>query len=222
MSRDSRTSARRGRRLRRGLGRFAGPAPRQNAGRGGYRGKRLFDLAVAVPLLALLALPMLLIAAAVRLSSRGPALFRQRRLSLRERPFTILKFRTMRVDAPRQGPAFTQEGDPRITPLGRLLRKSSLDELPQLLNVVAGQMSLVGPRPYIGFELDRAPRLQRAERASVLPGLTGLAQVGGRSALTSEEALALDLQYARQCGFALDCRIGFRTVRAILGRRGTN
>lgn len=195
---------------------------RPSDGAVGYRGKRLLDLAVAVPLLVVLTVPLIAIALAVRLTSWGPALFRQRRLSLGERPFTILKFRTMRVDAPSAGPAFTRDGDPRITRLGRLLRKTSLDELPQLLNVVAGQMSLVGPRPYIGFELERATPSDRAARASVRPGITGLAQVSGRSNLSAGESLALDRQYVRECGFALDCRIVFRTVRAILGRRGTN
>jgi len=104
----------------------------------------------------------------------------------------------------------------------RVRARVSLDELPQLLNVLAGQMSLIGPRPYIGFELQRAPRSQRLERASVPPGVTGLAQVSGRSALTGEESLALDLQYVRECGFALDCRLVCRTILAILGRRGTN
>ena len=183
--------------------------------------KRLLDLAVSVPLLVLLSPLLLLLAVAVRCTSAGPALFRQRRLGQHELPFTLLKFRTMCADA-HTGPPSTAAGDTRITRVGRWLRATSLDELPQLWNVVQGHMSLVGPRPYVGFELADWPAESRALRASLKPGLTGLAQVSGRSSLSPQQVRDYDLHYVRHASLTLDLSISLRTLLAVFNRRGVN
>jgi lipopolysaccharide/colanic/teichoic acid biosynthesis glycosyltransferase len=161
-------------------------------------GKRAFDVAAALAILALAAVPMLLIALAVRLDSPGPALFRQTRVGLGGRPFTMLKFRTMRREACASGDLVqAMRADPRVTRLGRWLRRTSLDELPQLLNVLAGDMSLVGPRPHApgtraGSRRFEEIALRYQDRHRVRPGLTGLAQVRGLRGETETEAKLLD------------------------------
>ncbi len=177
-------------------------------------------LALVWPLLALIAL-------LIRLESPGPVLFRQRRIGRGGRPFTIYKFRTMRRDA-RPGPlrvddfgtfVFTPEGaDPRRTAIGRVLRATSFDEVPQLLNVLRGDMVLVGPRPEIPEIVAQYPPPYHARHA-VPPGLTGLAQIHGRSDLTYSRTIAYDLDYVRRRSAALDLRILARTPSAVL--RGT-
>ena len=188
----------------------------------GYRLKRPLDMLAAAAALLLLSPLLLLVAVAVWITSKGPVLFRQRRLGIHEHPFSIFRFRTMRLDAPDVGPAFTSSGDPRITPLGRLLRMTSLDELPQLINVLLGDMSLIGPRPYIGFELDDCNAEQRAQRSSVRPGISGLSQVSGRSTGTQAESIRHDLDYVERCSLALDLRLALCTATAVLARRGVN
>lgn len=165
---------------------------------------------------------MIVISIVSRLTSPGPILFRQMRLGLHERPFEMLKFRTMVVNAEEQGPKYTIDNDQRITAVGRFLRQTSLDELPQLINVLRGDMSLVGPRPYIGFELQNIPSEQRVRRASDRPGMTGLAQVSGRSSLTQERALAYDLEYIDRCSLILDLNIILLTIRQVIERRSVN
>jgi exopolysaccharide production protein ExoY len=192
--------------------------------------KRGFDIAFA--LLALLSLiPLLVvISLAVRLDSRGPLLFRQRRYGRDMSPFTVLKFRTMVDGAPTDrhrdfiaglAAGETSEGlkklvdDPRVTRVGRILRKFSLDELPQFVNVLGGSMSLIGPRPAIEYELEHyQPR--HYERFSVLPGLTGLWQVSGRNEIGFNEMLDLDVEYARNCSFTTDLRVFVRTPLAMV------
>lgn len=188
----------------------------------GYRLKLPIDVVVSGTLLLLLSPVMLAIALAVRWTSRGPVFYRHRRLGLGEKPFFMLKFRSMYVDADRKGPQFTMADDPRITRVGRFLRRTSLDELPQLFNVLAGDMSLIGPRPYVGFELEGCQPADRAERAAVRPGVTGLAQASGRSSLSQEESMNLDLQYVRRCGLALDLSLFPRTLVGVMSGRGTN
>lgn len=184
--------------------------------------KRCFDVVVTATLLVP-ALPiMALIALAIRRDSTGPILYRQRRLGRGEQPFTVLKFRSMRVDADRCGPQYTTTDDPRITRVGQFLRKTSLDELPQLLNVLKGDMSLLGPRPYVGFELEDWSDEDRARRASVRPGVSGLAQVSGRSDLKPEEIRELDLFYVQNCSMALDLRILVKTALSVIFRKGVN
>jgi exopolysaccharide biosynthesis polyprenyl glycosylphosphotransferase len=186
-------------------------------------------LAAAVGLLVLS--PALLgIALAVRLTSAGPVLYRQERVGLNGHSFTMLKFRSMVVDADRQvdllrdanisdGLLFKLRDDPRVTPVGRWLRRLSLDELPQLLNVLGGSMSLVGPRPPLPVEVARYDS-SVSRRLLVKPGLTGLWQVSGRSDLPWEEAVRLDLRYVENWSLATDLLIMGKTARAVLGRSG--
>jgi lipopolysaccharide/colanic/teichoic acid biosynthesis glycosyltransferase len=187
-----------------------------------HRFKRAMDVLIASALLVLLSPLLLLISLAIWLTSPGPILFRQRRLGLGERAFDILKFRTMVVNAENIGPRYTMNADPRITWVGRILRKTSLDELPQLFNVLRGQMSLIGPRPYVGFELEGQPAELRELRASALPGISGLAQARGRSVSTPEKSLAHDLAYVRRCSLALDLRLMLETLVVVVTGRGSN
>jgi lipopolysaccharide/colanic/teichoic acid biosynthesis glycosyltransferase len=180
-----------------------------------HEAKRIFDLVAVVPLLALAALPTLVVAAAIRVTMGSPVLFRHRRIGRGSRPFTLLKFRTMRAGRPGEA------DEARLTPLGRWLRALSLDELPQLWNVLRGDMSLVGPRPLLPQYLGRYTP-QQARRHHVLPGITGLAQVEGRNALSWEEKLQLDVWYVDHQSLSLDARILARTVRAVLSRRGVS
>jgi len=189
---------------------------------GAYRlFKRLSDLLAAAMALLLLAPLLLLLALLVRLDSPGPVLFRQQRVGRGGKPFWILKFRTMVVEAERLGGYATLSGDPRITRVGRWLRRSSLDELPQLVNVVRGDMSLVGPRPDVpAQQCLYAPRDWQL-RCSVRPGITGLAQVRLRSLATYEQRLELDLCYARKHNFLLDLLVLIQTADC-LTRSGRN
>ncbi|MGB2821831.1 MAG: sugar transferase [Phycisphaerae bacterium] len=180
--------------------------------------KRAFD--VAVSLLALLALgvPMLIIALAIRLESRGAAVFRQRRAGWRGRPFHMLKFRTMREDVDAYDASPRSGDDPRLTRTGRLLRETSLDELPQLLNVLAGQMSLVGPRPLYERQAELWDRRQR-RRLDVRPGISGYAQAYGRGEMMLEDKIEFDLYYVANASFRLDMAIVLRTLVNVLTRR---
>ena len=173
--------------------------------------KRAFDI-VAGSLAVIMLSPVLLaIAMAVRLGSRGPALFKQRRAGRWGKPFTMLKFRTMRLDADPYGPSPHARGDARLTRIGRLLRETSLDELPQLFNVLAGRMSLVGPRPLYERQAAQWSDRQR-RRLKVRPGITGYAQAYGRAGLTHEDKIELDLYYVDNRSFLLDLRIIARTA----------
>jgi len=173
--------------------------------------KRLLDLALVLPGLLLLSPVLLCVALAVRVRLGPGVLFRQQRPGLHGRPFTILKFRTMRG-----GPGADAE---RLTPFGRLLRSTSLDELPELLNVLRGDMSLVGPRPLLMQYLPRYSP-EQARRHEVPPGITGWAQVNGRNALSWEEKFALDVWYVDNRSLALDLRILWRTLLAVIRREG--
>ena len=187
----------------------------------GYRRlKRGLDVLVAVPFLLLLAPLLLLLAFLIRVDSPGPVLFRQQRVGLGGRQFAILKFRSMVADASKRGGYQTADGDPRITGVGRWLRRSSLDELPQLLNVLSGDMSLVGPRPDVPAQQDLYAQRDWDLRCSVRPGITGLAQASLRSAATPEQRLALDLRYVLQQSIGLDLLVLVRTVGQVLWKSG--
>jgi lipopolysaccharide/colanic/teichoic acid biosynthesis glycosyltransferase len=187
--------------------------------------KRLLDVIVSATA-CLVFLPLFAACAlAVKLTSPGPALFRQPRLGKGGRPFALLKFRTMYVDSADlrnpDGSAYTCRADPRVTAVGRFLREWSLDELPQLFNILNGEMSLVGPRPDQVDQL-RFYTAEEKRKLSVKPGLTGLAQINGRNSISWESRKALDIQYARSRSLWLDARILFRTVPYVLQRRGVN
>jgi lipopolysaccharide/colanic/teichoic acid biosynthesis glycosyltransferase len=198
--------------------------------------KRVFDT-VSASVLLVLATPVFLgVVILIRATSRGPALFRQTRVGQGEKTFTILKFRTMYVDCSDEvhkqyvqsllsgesvdssDELFKLADDPRVTRVGGWLRRTSLDELPQLLNVLRGDMSLVGPRPVLPFEADMFQGEQRL-RFCVRPGLTGLWQVSGRSRISFLEQLAIDARYVRDQSFLLDLKILLRTVPTLLLRR---
>jgi lipopolysaccharide/colanic/teichoic acid biosynthesis glycosyltransferase len=199
--------------------------------------RRAFDIAVALVTLVILA-PIILVAAlAVSTSSPGPVLFRQRRLGRDRTPFTVLKFRTMWAEADSaphreyvrtllEGGASEPNGglyklavDDRVTRVGRFLRSWSLDELPQLFNVLRGEMSLVGPRPVIPYEAELYPD-EYLPRFAVKPGLTGLWQVSGRNERTYEEMVRFDVEYAEHRSLGLDALILVKTVWVVLRRKG--
>jgi lipopolysaccharide/colanic/teichoic acid biosynthesis glycosyltransferase len=181
---------------------------------------RALDLALGA-LLLLLAAPLLALAAlAIRLESGGPVLFRQRRVGRDGRPFDLWKLRTMVSGAETMGSGiYVLEGDPRITRVGRLLRRYSLDELPNLVNVLRGEMAVVGPRPTVQEQVDRYTDRQR-RRLEVKPGLTGWAQVHGRASLPWPDRIELDVWYVDNRSLLLDLRILLRTARLLATGRG--
>lgn len=184
--------------------------------------KRVFDVAVSMAAGTVLLLPMAVIAFLIRLDSPGPVIYRQERLGVGGVPFTLYKFRSMRLDAEKDGPQWAENQDPRCTRLGRFLRKYRLDELPQLWNIFIGDMSLVGPRPerrWFYQEFERSIPEFRA-RLRVKPGLTGLAQVSGGYELTPEEKLAYDLKYMESMSIKLDLFCLLRTAAVVFSGEG--
>lgn len=179
--------------------------------------KRTADCLIATIVLAVSAPVLLVIALAIRWGSPGPAIFRQERAGLDGKPFTCYKFRTMRPGVDPFGPSPREGADPRLTALGKWLREYSLDELPQLANIVKGDMSLVGPRPLYISQIREWNERQK-QRLLMKPGLTGLAQISGRGALTREEKLELDVRYVETATLWLDGRILLRTVAQVFGR----
>lgn len=172
-------------------------------------------------MLVVASIPLALAALAIKLEDRGPVFFRQERVGRHGRPFRVWKFRTMSVMlvAP-QGPDRLHRDDPRITRVGRFLRKTGVDELPQLINVIVGEMSLVGPRPTLAYQVDHYTETQR-RRLEAKPGITSLAVVSGRNALSWDERIRLDLHYIDRASFALDVRILFQTLwRVLITREG--
>ena len=184
------------------------------------RRKRALDLAVAVPLLTVTAPIVGLAALAVRLESPGHPIYKQRRIGLDGHAFEVIKLRTMVSGAEHMGAGMAvDEGDTRITKIGAFLRRTSIDELPNLLNIVRGEMSLVGPRPTIQVQVDQYTDRQRG-RLTVRPGLTGWAQVNGRASLPWSERIELDLQYIERASLRLDLRIIFLTARMAVTGHG--
>jgi lipopolysaccharide/colanic/teichoic acid biosynthesis glycosyltransferase len=200
--------------------------------------KRALDLAGSTVLLTLSAPLFVAAAAATKLDSPGPVLFRQERVGKDGRPFVVTKFRSMHADTSqdvhrrhmqtfmrasvgvdRGGSSFKLRDDPRVTRVGRILRRTSLDELPQLLNVIRGEMSLVGPRPAIGYEVDLYAPWQRA-RLDAHPGITGIWQVHGRSRVGFDESVQMDLGYIERASFWLDLKILLLSFPAVLTGKG--
>lgn len=184
--------------------------------------KRCIDLIVALVALVMLTPLLILIAIAIRLFSPGKILFRQPRLTRGSRPFTFYKFRTMIENAPdirnADGSTFNAEKDPRVTAVGRILRQTSLDELPQLLNIISGTMSLVGPRPDLADQ-SQYYREDEWRKNLVKPGITGLAQINGRNSISWAARKQLDLEYVEKQSLRLDLRILFLTFPYVFKRR---
>lgn len=192
--------------------------------------KRVLDLVLTALALVVLAIPVILIVIAIKLDSSGPMLFTQKRVGFAGKPFTIYKFRSMVVDAElmrgsvngrneTDGPLFKMQQDPRMTRVGPFLRRFSLDEIPQLINVLLGNMSLVGPRPFLAAETENHDRWHQV-RATAVPGMTGLWQVSGRSELPFEQIVALDIRYVEEWSLLMDIKIVLRTIPAVLIGRG--
>ncbi|MBC7185601.1 MAG: sugar transferase [Calditrichaeota bacterium] len=205
--------------------------------------KRALDIVGAVVGIVLLAPLMAAVAVAIKLTSKGPVLFKQQRIGYRGKPFIMYKFRTMRVGCDdavhrdyvkkliegrneeinfgtEEQPLYKLVNDPRVTRIGRFLRKTSLDELPQLVNVLLGQMSLVGPRPPLPFEVESYKSWHMRRFMEVKPGITGLWQVYGRSTTTFDEMVRLDLRYAAQRSLLLDLKLIFKTFAAVFAAKG--
>jgi lipopolysaccharide/colanic/teichoic acid biosynthesis glycosyltransferase len=200
------------------------PMAAENAGGGGgarrglyaRAGKPALDLFLSGILIAAGIVPALLIAIAIKLESRGPVFYRQERIGRDGRPFRIFKFRSMVVGAERQGAGVRVEAeDRRVTRVGRMLRRASLDELPQLLNVIRGEMSIVGPRPTLRYQVEQYDESQR-RRLRVKPGITGWAQVQGRCAIPWDQRIPLDIEYVERMGFGMDLRVLARTFGVVL------
>lgn len=182
--------------------------------------KRALDILLSAAGTLVLSPLFLLISAAVKLEDHGPVFFSQQRIGTHRRPFRILKFRTMRVDTPHDTPTHLLE-DPEqwITRVGRVLRKTSLDELPQILQILTGRMSVVGPRPALWNQYDLIAEREKYGANDVTPGLTGWAQVNGRDSLEIEEKARLDGEYARKLSFRLDVKIFFMTLVNVIRRQ---
>jgi exopolysaccharide biosynthesis polyprenyl glycosylphosphotransferase len=194
--------------------------------------KRLFDIVASALALWLLLPLFVVVVALIKLTSRGPVFFRQTRVGLHGRTFNMLKFRSMVVNAEslkaslaaqneQAGPVFKMRRDPRVTSIGRFIRKYSIDELPQLINVLRGDMSVVGPRPPVPDELSKYEAWQR-RRLSVRPGLTCIWQVSGRNQISFEDWMLLDMQYIDHWSLARDFQLIFRTIPVVITGRGAS
>ena len=180
--------------------------------------KRVFDIVVSLAMLLLLWPVFIVVIIAIRFGSKGPAIFKQERAGRDARPFIFYKFRTMRTDADPFGASPKSGDDPRITKVGKFLREYSLDELPQLFNILKGNMSIVGPRPLYISQIPEWNDRQK-KRLLVKPGLTGLAQISGRGALTREQKLEFDVEYVERASFWLDIKIIFETAKQAIFRK---
>lgn len=189
--------------------------------------KPVLDILLSFLALTVLAIPMLLLALMIKLESPGPVLFKQKRVGIHKSHFSILKFRTMRTDTPKDVPThLLADPEKYITKVGRFLRKTSLDELPQLLNILTGKMSIVGPRPALWNQFDLLEERDRYGANDIRPGLTGWAQVNGRDELEIPAKAKLDGEYAAALnagkfkGFAIDVRCFFGTIISVLKSDG--
>lgn len=188
--------------------------------------KRVIDIVMAVIGLFVLFPLFLIICAFIKFSSNGPVIFRQKRIGKDNKMFLMFKFRTMHNDSDeertkilhlnhREGPIFKMKNDPRVTKIGRFLRESSLDELPQLVNVLKGEMSFVGPRPLPAYDIEHCTNKQK-KRLDVLPGITGIWQISGRSMIPFRRWMAMDLYYVKNKSLLLDIYIMLKTVPAVV------
>lgn len=197
------------------------PEPRPEAIRLYIHLKRAMDFILSLLALILLSPILLIVALAVKLSSPGPVFFKQKRVGKDKTHFMIYKFRTMRTDAPKDAPThLLQNAQSFITPVGKFLRASSLDELPQLINILKGEMSIVGPRPALWNQYDLIAARDAVHANDVLPGLTGWAQINGRDELPIDVKARLDGEYIRRMSFAFDLRCILGTVLSVLRHDG--
>ena len=180
--------------------------------------KRILDLLISFPTVLILVPVFAVIVIAIRVSSKGAAVFKQERAGKDGKPFTFYKFRTMKVDVDPFGSSPKSGDDPRLTRTGKLLREYSLDELPQLFNILKGDMSIVGPRPLYVSQMAEWNERQK-KRLLVKPGLTGLAQISGRGELTHEEKLELDVKYVETANLRVDIKIILRTIAQVFIRK---
>ena len=181
--------------------------------------KRASDILVSLLVATLGFLPMLVIAVLIKLDSEGPVIFKQERLGKDGKPFTMYKFRSMRLQTVEdEAKGWTVKNDPRVTGIGKFMRKTSIDELPQLINILKGDMSFVGPRPLIPQETEIRELREKYNVFSVRPGITGWAQVNGRNSITWEDKFRYDVWYVRNISFILDVKILFKTAVTVLKR----
>ena len=183
--------------------------------------KRLIDIILSVIGLIVLSPIFLILIIAIKLDSKGPILFRQKRVGIHKTHFNILKFRTMKIDTPKDTPTHLLENpDQWITKVGKFLRKTSLDELPQIINILKGEMSIVGPRPALWNQYDLLEERDKYGANDIPPGLTGWAQINGRDTVTIEDKARYDGYYAEKLGLAIDMKCFFGTVSSVLKRDG--
>lgn len=183
--------------------------------------KRTIDIFVSLTVLVFFSWLYVLLIILIKATSKGPAIFRQKRIGLNRKEFDILKFRTMRIDTPDDIPTHLLTNSHQyITHLGHFLRKTSLDELPQFINIFKGDMSLVGPRPALWNQFDLIEEREKYDANSILPGLTGLAQISGRDELDIPTKAKLDGEYRNNLNIILDCKIMLRTIGSVLFHKG--
>ena len=183
--------------------------------------KRTLDATLSALAIVVLAIPMLILVLAIKIDSPGPVLFKQKRVGIHKTHFNILKFRTMRIDTPRDMPTHMLENPQQwITKVGAFLRKTSLDELPQIFNIFWGQMSIIGPRPALWNQFDLIAERDKYGANDVLPGLTGWAQINGRDELEIPVKAKLDGEYVEKMSFLFDCKCFFGTIFSVLKSEG--
>lgn len=182
--------------------------------------KRLFDFIVALLIALLFCWLFLLLYVLIKITSRGPAIFKQKRVGQNKNLFYIYKFRTMRIDTPDVPTHLLHDSDSYITLVGKVLRKTSLDELPQIFNIIKGDMSIIGPRPALWNQYDLINEREKHQANSVKPGLTGLAQISGRDELSIVDKAKLDGEYVKQIGMVKDIIIFFKTFLSVLKADG--
>ena len=181
----------------------------------------MLDLLISLVGILVLAIPMLVLMLAIKLDSPGPILFKQKRVGLHKSHFNILKFRTMRIDTPKDTPTHLLENPEQwITKVGKFLRKTSLDELPQIFNILVGHMSIIGPRPALWNQFDLIEERDKYGANDVLPGLTGWAQINGRDELEIPVKAKLDGEYVEKLSFGFDCKCFFGTIASVLKSDG--
>ena len=183
--------------------------------------KRFFDITLSLIGILVLAIPMLFIALIIKLDSKGPIIFKQKRIGIHKTHFMIYKFRSMRTDVPHDMPThMLKDSESYMTAWQRFMRKTSLDELPQLFNILKGDMSIIGPRPALWNQFDLVEERDKYGANDVLPGLTGLAQISGRDELEIPKKAKLDGEYAAKVTFLMDAKCFFGTISAVITRKG--